>query len=416
MQTTDRPRLPAPQSALHVLSTWLAWAFKNADWLTADRARAWSRILAALLFIRVAAWIILPRNGDLIAGDFVCYWAAAHFAAAGHAALAYDPALLAPLEHTQFAFMPNAGFPFLYPPSFLLLLLPLGLLPYLPALLAFLAAGFVPFFASVRQLLPQRWAVLPIVAFPGAIVTAGTGQNGFLSAACFGGYMVLLDQRPILAGACLGFLSYKPHFALCVPVALLAARRWRAVTGAAISVITLTSLSLLVFGQNAWFAFLEGLPTAGRILTHDILDPAKVQSTFGAFRIMHLPVAAGAVTQGIVSICGLAVLGAVTWRRPGGRAEGAILAAAALVCSPYLVDYDLVILGLPLAWVLAEAVRTGFRPWEKIVLLLAYVLPILSHGLGAIYHIPTAPFGLCAILAIVARRVSSDGKQASASF
>jgi len=416
VQTTHRPRLAALQNARCLLSTWFAWAFKNANWLTSDRARAWSRILAALLFIRVATWVILPRTGDLIAGDFVCYWAAAHFAAAGNATLAYNPTAIASLEHTQLAFTSNAGFPFFYPPSFLLLLLPLGILPYLPALLSFLAAGFVPFFASVRQLLPQRWALLPIVAFPGAVVTAGTGQNGFISAACFGGYMVLLDRRPILAGACLGFLSYKPHFALCVPVALLAARRWRAVAGAAISVTALTAVSLLVFGQDAWFAFLKGLPEAGKILAHDIFDPAKVQSTFGAFRIMHLPMAAGAVAQGIVSVGGLAVLGAAAWRRPGGRAEGAILAAAALVCSPYLVDYDLVILGLPMAWVLAEAVATAFLPWEKILLLLAYVLPIMSHGLGAIYHIPTAPFILCGILAIVARRISGLQKQAVASF
>jgi hypothetical protein len=34
------------------------------------------------------------------------------------------------------------------------------------------------------------------------------GQNGFLTASLVGGMLVLLPTRPILAGICLGLLSY----------------------------------------------------------------------------------------------------------------------------------------------------------------------------------------------------------------
>lgn len=381
--------------------------FREARWFGAERARAWSRILAVLLFIRVVVWLIKPQGTDPIAADFVCYWAAAGFAAAGHAASAYDPAAMSAAEHAALSLQPDGFFGFYYPPSFLLLLVPLAFLPYVASVLAFLAAGFVPYVASLRGLLPQRWALLPILSFPGVVVTAGTGQNGFLSAACFGGYLVFLDKRPWLAGASLGLLSCKPHLALCAPVALLAARRWRALAGAALSASGLALASLAVLGWPAWAGFLHSLPMAGEMLAHKLIDAAKLQSVFGAVRIVGLPVTLGWIVQGVVSAVALVALALAARRRPGGHAEGAMLAAAAMVVSPYLVDYDLAILGLPLAWLLAQALRTGFRPWEKMLLLAGYMLPVISHGLADSLRVPVAPFVLCAVLVLVVRRVPS---------
>ncbi|MDQ2804128.1 MAG: DUF2029 domain-containing protein, partial [Pseudomonadota bacterium] len=71
------------------------------------------------------------------------------------------------------------------------------------------------------------------------------------------------------------------------------------------------------------------------------------------------------------------VLVRIAARRLGSVAEGAVLVASAMLCTPFLLDYDLVCLSLPLAWVAAEARRTGWRPWEKIVVLAAYVLPLM---------------------------------------
>jgi len=380
---------------------------RDASWFGPERARAWSRILALLLFIRVTLWLIRPQGSDPVAADFVCYWAAAGFAAAGHAASAYDPAAMSAAEHAALSLPPDGFFGFYYPPSFLLLLVPLAFLPYVASVLAFLAAGFVPYVASLRVLLPQRWALLPILSFPGVVVTAGTGQNGFASAACFGGYLVFLDKRPLLAGACIGLLSYKPHLALCAPVALLAARRWRALAGAALSASGLAVVSLLMLGWPAWAGFLHSLPMAGDMLAHKLIDAAKLQSVFGAFRIMGLPVALGWIVQAAISAGALVALALAAWRRPGGHAEGALLAAAAMVVSPYLVDYDLAILGLPLAWLLAQALRTGFRPWEKMLLLAGYMLPVVSHGLADSLRLPVAPLVLCAMLVLVVRRVPS---------
>ena len=46
-------------------------------------------------------------------------------------------------------------------------------------------------------------------------------------------------------------------------------------------------------------------------------------------------------------------------------------------CSPFLLEYDLVILAVPMAWLLSEALRDGFRPAETIALVAAYLAPAL---------------------------------------
>ena len=54
------------------------------------------------------------------------------------------------------------------------------------------------------------------------------GQNGFLTAALIGGTLYLMPVRPVLAGICLGLLTYKPQYGLLFPIVLVAAGHWRA--------------------------------------------------------------------------------------------------------------------------------------------------------------------------------------------
>lgn len=389
----------------------------SANWFGPERARAWCRILAVLLAIWMLVWLAtshggIDRAGEPMAADFVCYWAAAHLTAAGHALQAYNTDMLARAEHAAIHLDPKAFFGFYYPPTFLLLCLPLALVPYLAALLSFLAAGFVPLFLSLRRILPQRWAILPILTFPGMMVTAGTGQNGFFTAACFGWFTVLLDTRPLLAGASLGLLSVKPHLALLAPVALIFARRWRALAGAAAAVLGLAAISWLAFGTSVWLGFFDSLPLARRMLETALIDPSKLQSSFGAVRILQGSVATGYAVQAAASLLAATVLARVAMRRPGGAAEGAVLTASALVFSPYLTDYDLPCLAIPLVWVTAQAVHTGWRSWEKYGLLAAFVMPIVARGIAHRFGVPLAPLMLLSLLAIVARRVAPPAREA----
>ncbi|MDQ2804129.1 MAG: DUF2029 domain-containing protein [Pseudomonadota bacterium] len=276
--------------ALHAPAALLA-VLRCADWLTAERARGWCRVLAALSLTVAIGWVALSRDGldplgKPLGTDFVSFWTASRLALAGHAAAAYDPLTHAAAQLALFPSAHDKYYAFFYPPVFLLLCLPVAVLPYLPSLLAWLAAGLVALLTCLRSLLPQPWAALPLLAFPAMLVNVGHGQNGFISAACFGGGMVL-ERRPFMAGLCLGALVFKPQLALGVPVALIPARRWRTMAGAATSALGLCALSWLILGGAAWRGFFHIAPLARTTLERGLVDPAKMQSMFAAVRLLH---------------------------------------------------------------------------------------------------------------------------------
>lgn len=387
-------------------------ALREADWLTAERALAWCRILAAMFVLITIVWLGLSHGGRDMSGkaigtDFVSFWTASRFATDGHAASAYDITAHAAAQHALIPTKQLDYTAFFYPPTFLLLCLPLATLPYLWALVAWLAAGFIPLFASLRRLLPQRWAIVPIMAYPALFVNAGHGQNGFLSGACFGGGTLLLQRRPFFAGICLGILVYKPHLLLGVPVALFAARRWAVLFGAMTSAVGLSVLSWLVLGKDAWRGFLHVSPLARATLEQGFVDFGKMQSVFAAIRLFHGSIGFAYVAQTLVAISVCVLLARIAARRPGAPAEGALMVSATLVCTPFLLDYDLVCLSLPIAWIVAEAHRTEWQPWEKIVVLAAYALPLLSRSVATMTGTPIAPIILVALLLIVARRAAA---------
>jgi hypothetical protein len=93
-------------------------------------------------------------------------------------------------------------------------------------------------------------------------------------------------------------------------------------------------------------------------------------------------------------------------RHPRSPALGPVLIAATLLVSPYLLDYDLVLAAVPLAWLLQEGQASGFRPWEKAGMLAAYVLPLVSRLLAMQLGVAIAPFVLAGLLWILLRRGS----------
>jgi alpha-1,2-mannosyltransferase len=383
-------------------------SLRDADWLNAERARAWSMILAITTFSVAAVWIAMSQHGidrlgKPLGTDFVSFWTASQLALSGDAYGAYDPQIHAAAQRAVVQ-SGNAYYGFFYPPVFLLLCLPLALLPYLASLTAWMVGGLVLLLTCLRRILPQRWAIVPMLAFPGVSENVGHGQNAFISASCFGGGMLLLERYPLFAGLCLGGLIFKPQLAIAVPVALVAARRWSAVASAAISAIGLCILSYLILGQEAWRGFAHASALARLTLENGMIDPAKMQSLYAAVRVLHGSSAIGYAAQVVLALSSAILLAKTAARRPGGTAEGALLVASSLLCTPFLLDYDLVCLALPMAWVMAKAQKTGWRPWEKIVLLAAYVLPMLSRLLAMEAGIPIGPLAMVCLLLIVWRR------------
>ena len=297
---------------------------------------------------------------------------------------------------------------FFYPPTFLLLCLPLGLLPYPLALIAWLGGTFAAWFRTIRAVLPQRWAVLAMLAFPAVWGNASHGQNAFLTAALFGGAALALSRHPWRAGFCIGLLAIKPHLAVAIPLALAVARRWGAFAASAVTLLAFVALTTLVLGTESWRAFHALSDLARRTLEESLVEPEKMASVFAATRVLGAGVTVGYAAQAVVALVVLARLLPMLRRRPGGLAEMTAVTAATPLINPFLLDFDLMLLGLPMAWIMAAAQRDGFLPWEKTGLLAAFLTPFLARPVAFDLGVPLAPLGCAVLLALVLRRLARE--------
>ena len=382
---------------------------RKCAWLDAERARAYAAIAAcgslvlgvALLALYAASALHDPA-GRPVNNDFNVFWSAGRLALGGHARLAYDLDALRLAEHV--GAQPEAGqqmLPFLYPPVFLLACLPFAALPFAPAAVAFVLGGYALFVASLRPLLPRAWPLLPVLGFPGAVINAASMQNGCLSAACFAGAACWLERRPALAGALLGVFAFKPQLGLCIPLALAGARRWTAFLACAASACLLVLLSWAVFGTAAWVGFAGAIPVSEAIL-HMPAVMANGCSVYAAALVLGAPYGWAAACQGACALAAMLTLLHVARRRQGGLPEMAALACAALLCTPYVMDYDLISLAVPMAW-LARASAAGCRPWERAVLAVAYPYALAARVL-TLDGVPASPLVIAGLLAVVAAR------------
>jgi hypothetical protein len=380
----------------------------EARWLTPQRARGYGRMLLALTVLVAAAWIGLARGGVDRAGhplgtDFLSFWAASDLALAGDAPGVYDPMRHGAREQALFPGDATQGYTaFFYPPTYLVLCLPLALLPYFWSLAAWLGLTGAAYWRGVRALLPGPGRALPILAYPAVLVTAGHGQNAFLTTALFAGAARWLGPRPLLAGMCLGALCIKPHLLCLAPLTLLAGRHWRALAGAAAAAAALCIASLALFGADTWRGFLGIAPLARRTLEEGLVSPDKMASIFAAARVLAAPVPAGYALQATAALAAGIVL--VRLRHASAEEQMAALVAATLLATPFLLDYDLTIAAVPLAILFARAQRDGFRRWEKLALAAAFVVPLLARPLASRLSLPIAPLVDAGLLAVVARR------------
>jgi hypothetical protein len=378
---------------------------RRADWLD-KRARGYAVVLA-LLNAGVVVWLIasshggVDRNGFLLGTDFLSFWTSGRMLQDG--ANVYDAGAHIAAQRTFFA-QDGAYTAFFYPPPFLIACWPLGLLGYFPALGLWLAATGWGFAAAVRWWARETdfaWPVwLGLAAFPPVLITITHGQTSFLVAALLGSGTLLVGRRPWFAGVLIGLAAIKPQFGLLVPLVLLLTLEWRTILSAGLTVGLLALTATLAFGAEVWPAWLTVSASAQSAMANGIVPYAKMQSLFAAARLLgaSLPLAYG--LQGAL----LLVVAAALVRASLGQRYTSALASAmlvgALLATPFVLDYDMVLLAFPLVYLAA----TGFRPWEKPVAALAFVAPAFSRPLAMEAGIPIMPLVLIALFAVLLRR------------
>lgn len=382
----------------------LSW-LRQAHWLTARRAAVLGAVAGLLpgVYLVVALAGVIAPEGPAAARDFLSFYAASSLALAGEAASVWIPSRHAA---AQAAIVPAGYFTFFYPPSFLLICLPLAMLPYAAAFLVWLGVTCGACIAALARYRAMAWpgvAALCLLA-PPAVQNAANGQNAFLTTTLFAAAGLWLDRRPGLAGVALATLSFKPQLGLLVLPALVAARRWCALFAAAAAGLGWIVVSGAVFGPDTWLAFLRLLPRAGEALESGV-PIGQIQSLYAMLRSLGVahPLSLGA--QIILTLGALILVACSVVRRPGGRAEIALVASGAPLVTPYVLAYDLTVLLLPVIWIIAEGRRSGFLPWEKLGLGVVLLMPAISVAAGIGYGVSLGPFAPLAGLGLVLRRI-----------
>lgn len=383
--------------------------FKHARWLNRKRVRVYPR-----LFLPLIALMLLPflhwgggKGGTVrpFGLDFPKCWAASSVALGGHPADVYDNAKMWRAEKAAFGGEDPGFEKFDYPPTFLLMVLPLSLIPYNWSLLIWTVLGLSLYLSVLYKTAGDRDALWAGLIFPGALLTLIAGQNGFITTALLGGGLLLLDSRPWAAGACFGLLCYKPQFGILLPLVLIAERRGRAFAGAAAAVAACVAVSVAFFGVTTWREFVANVPdTTHHILEHGEIGFSKIQSVFSGVRMWGSSVAVSYAIQLMVSVVsGAAVVW--IWSKPVRfPLKASALVVGTLLAIPYLVDYDLVLLSIPLAWLAVDAVNGSFLPWEKSLLALAWGFPVFARLIATKASLPLAPVVLVAVMIAIGRR------------
>jgi alpha-1,2-mannosyltransferase len=272
-----------------------------------------------------------------------------------------------------------------------------------------LAASFAAYLAAIRAILPGKETLLIAAAFPAVFVNIGHGQNGFLTAALLGGALQLLDRRPWLAGMLIGLLTYKPQFGVLIPIALLAGGRWRSIGAAVATVAALLALSFATLGGGVWQAFAYSMNfTQTVVLEQGGTGWEKIQSVFSAVRMWGATVHAAYAVQLALGLC-LAASLAWLWRSDAAfELKAAALVTGSLLATPYVLDYDLVVLAVAIAYLARYGLARGFRDFEISLLAAAWMVPLLSRGIAGATGIPLGLVVLSTLYVFTLRRAVLD--------
>jgi alpha-1,2-mannosyltransferase len=409
----ERPTIVPVEIATHMAmrsskpSPLLA-TLRDASWLTRRRVRDYATILIAVYAIAIL-WGLSGRGindplGRPVGTDFLSFWTVSAALHRGETGAIYAAQKLAALE--QIADPANDRFyAWAYPPSALLVVYPLAALPYLWSLGAWLAVGLVGYLTALWRILPNKLTIWAGLAFPAVFVEFSHGQNGLLAAGLLGWALILLPQRPYVAGLLIGALTFKPQLGLVIPFALAAGGHWRTIAVAAVTALALAALPQLLLGSALWSDFVASLPYARSMLELPLVAYYKMQSVFAAARLLGATVSFAYLMQGLAAVAAVSVT-IWAWRQPAAQElKNAVLVVAGLVATPFVLDYDLTLLALAAAWLVARGLEERALPWERTILVAVCLVPLASRLVAQLSGVVVAPLAEAALLVVLVRRI-----------
>jgi hypothetical protein len=356
--------------------------------------------LAAYTFAAIWSGMIGADGLSWTNTDFSNYWIASRLVLEGQSLDLFSGQDIY-FQHMQAAF--GADYPWhnwSYPPSFLLIIWPLGLMPHAPSMVVFLLATVILFLHSVFKVEEGASAIVPILFSMFLICNGFLAQNGYLTAALMIYGLACRDRSPVWAGIAFGLLTVKPQLGLLIPILLLYERRWSVILWAILTALFLIGLSALIFGLDSWRGYLQhNIPYQGEVMAElSGVFLYMMPSVFGYLRslgfdasmamLFHLPIAGLALAAFIRGL----FLSRTRFQRD------VLLLAASFLVSPYALIYDMGALAAFAAIAFQRSERGGRAEMIcKLLLAATAVLPVLHPFLTFSSSLPVAPgvLGLC---------------------
>jgi hypothetical protein len=378
-----------------------------------------------LAAVYAAAFFFMYRRGDWfissagkpIYNDFTNIWLVTSQALHGNVAALYDPVkyrdLMATVLGVEHANARNHFYPIWpYPPIFFLLA-PLATLPYITAFIVWEAATLLGCVTVVFLIARKAAAIALALASPFTAFDLYWGQSGFLRTSLVGAALLMLERRPVLAGAFIGCLTYKPQFGILFPIALVAARQWRAFASAAITAMVLAGASIAECGIGPWEAFPRAFAAQTDLMllhTSPESPPSWVaaQTVYGLIRTLQGSAAVAWLAQGCAT-AGIGVIVWLVWRSPTRYAlKAALLSAGTLLATPYAWAHDFSVIAVPIAFLASDQMRWGLLRGEQTILvgLFAIAVSLLFFEGWA----PLGPAIVIPLVVVILRRVLHDAR------
>ena len=340
-------------------------------------------LVACVLLMAVSAVLfqaphLLGRDKEL--NDFDAFSISGRLALEGKAEQAYASELL---FEAQKKMIGRAEFmPWTYPPQFTAVAMALAIPPVGVAYAVFIGLTLALYLRVLSRIAGPLLPGVVIAMLMTFVLLIRTGQNGFLTGALLGWFLLAFDKRKSTAGIPLGLMVIKPHLAIGSALLALLGRRLAALAIAAAVVIATALLCTAMWGAGIWTAFGAALRESTALLEAGHYPLFRMTSIYASVRSFGVDAAAALGLHALGAVVAVFGIVALWLRASDTRLVMAGTMAGSLFISPYSYDYDLAILGLAIAYVL-PGLLARTRAWEGVLL---GALTWLTTGWGILIY------------------------------
>ena len=394
--------------------------------LTPKRLMIWGAALCALSwFIHLQTTLtpgLVDRVGRFKGSDYVQFYVMGSLLGEGRADALYDAQ--AHLSEGRRRIDPNLGLYAAHPnygPQVALAYVPLAALPYGWSLAVFLALSGIGYAFSVWivwrdcDALRQHGRVVAVLAAasPLLLTVVRYGQASAVAVLALALALAAFTRgRLFLAGVAIGCLAYKPQLGVLFGIALVAARQWRVVGGAAAAVAVQLGIAWLATGSQTMMRYFEELWLLVRDPRLVQAYPSELYSVRGFVHLLvpYVPVVAAC---GAAALLVAVVLAVRSWSSSSSvSVRFGVLIVLTILASPHLLSYDLLLLTIPLIVFADWAVQHQdhrFSVGMRVALVLLYFAPFSGMIVARLIGVQVAVI-VMALVAWWMYQVSMDSR------